>query len=143
MSESIDYRNEIIAFLEKEGLVLTPLASGDEYAVHGRTRRAFFHRPVFTLPADLLAEYLQKMSEKYADQQDPLLEALSLTRIHAMEYLTTDHGGGLNATTALGFRRTDRGDVEFFVDQDRPKPGTPAGSGDELTWVADPDNGAR
>ncbi|WP_219413096.1 hypothetical protein [Pseudonocardia nigra] len=117
----MDHRRAIISYLEREGLALIPTGSGDDYRVVDPSRRAFLHgEPVFTLPADLLSEYLVEMSERYRDQPDPLGEALSLTRIHAMEYLTTDHGDGLNATMALGFRRTTRGDVEFFVEQDIP-----------------------
>jgi hypothetical protein len=73
------------------------------------------------------------MSERYLNQSDPLLEALSLTQIHATEYLTTDHGDGVNATRALGFRRTARGDIEFFVDQDVPHIERPEPSSD-LRW---------
>jgi hypothetical protein len=120
MGGPVDYRGEIIAYLEREGLALIPTGSGDDYRVVGRTRRAFLYEPVFTLPSDLLSEYLIAMSERYRDQPDPLREALSLTKIHAMEYLTTDHGDGLNATVALGFRRTERGDVEFFLEQNVP-----------------------
>lgn len=116
MSELTDYRDEIRACLEREDLVLTRIRDTDDYEVRGRSRRAFWYQPVFTLPADLLAEYLRKMSEHYG-----MPEALSLTKIHAAEYLTTDHGEGLNATTALGFRRTKSGEVEFFLDQDPPE----------------------
>lgn len=132
---SMDCRNEIISHLGRDGLELIPTGSGDDYTVVYRSRRAFLYEPVFTLPADLLSEYLVTMSERYRDQPDPVLEALSLTQIHAMEYLTTDHGDGLNATRALGFRRTARGDVEFFVDQDVPDVGRPEPSAD-LEWGA-------
>jgi hypothetical protein len=133
MSEQEDRRNAVISYLEKEGLALIRIGSGDDYRVVDRTRRSFLYEPIFTLPVDLLSEYLSKMSERYLNQPDPLLEALSLTQIHAMEYLTTDHGGGLNATRALGFRRTPRGDIEFFVDQDVPHVERPEPSSD-LRW---------
>lgn len=133
---SMDDRSEIISYLEREGLELVPSGPGaDDYAVVDRSRRAFLYQPVFTLPADLLSEYLRTMSRSYLDQPDPLREALSLTQIHAVEYLTTDHGNGRNATRALGFRRTARGDVEFFVDQDVPGVEQPEPSGD-LGWGA-------
>jgi hypothetical protein len=120
MGSPTECRREIISYLERQGLALIPTGSENDYRVVGRTRRAFYYEPVFTLPVALLSEYLNAMSEDYRDQPDPLREALSLTKIHAMEYLTTDHGDGLNATTALGFRRTENGDVEFFLEQDVP-----------------------
>jgi hypothetical protein len=52
-----------------------------------------------------------------------------------MEYLTTDHGNGMNATRSLGFRRTAQGDVEFFVEQDVP-PFEPSDSSPDLEWGA-------
>ncbi|SDH55761.1 hypothetical protein SAMN05192558_111110 [Actinokineospora alba] len=115
MSDLTDYRDDIRTCLEREDLVLDRIRDTDDYVVRGRSRRAFWYEPVLTLPAELLAEYLDKMSEQYG-----MPEALSLTKIHAVEYLTTDHGEGLNATTALGFRRTKSGEVEFFLDQDPP-----------------------
>ncbi len=127
MSGGTDHRAEIFEFLEREGLSFERLGPGEDYRVGSSARRMFRHEPVFTVPTDLLAEYLLAMSERCRDQPDPLREALSLTKIHAMEYLTTDHGAGFNATTALGFRRTGRGDVEFFVEQDEADPGSPDG----------------
>ena len=115
----MDYRQEIIGYLAKhEGLVLTPIRSGDEYVVHSVWRDAFRYSPVFTLPADLLSEYLHQCGREFPNHPDPLGEAVSMTQIHAAEYLGTDHGDGLNATVALGFRRTRAGKVEFFLDQD-------------------------
>jgi hypothetical protein len=120
MGDPTDFRGELISYLERQGLELIPTGSGDDYRVAGRTERVFLHEPVFSLPVDLLSEYLHTMSEEYRDQPDPLREALSLTKIHAAEYLTTDHGDGLNGTTALGFRRTGDGGVEFFHELDVP-----------------------
>jgi hypothetical protein len=143
MGGPADPRGGIVAALEREGLELVPTGSGDDFRVVDRGRRAFLHGPpVFTLPADLLAEYLQDMSTRCQDQPDPLGEALSLTQIHVVEYLTTDHGDGLNATTALGFRRTSRGDVEFFLEQDVPPLGQVAPSPD-LRWEAEPPGAQR
>jgi hypothetical protein len=96
------------------------------------------HRPVLDLPADLLWDYLVEMSASCRHASDPLREALSLTKIHTLEYLTTDHGDGRNAVRALGFRRSRRGGVEFFVDKDAPEPPRGRAPQDELEWVADP-----
>ncbi|MGQ0572822.1 MAG: hypothetical protein ACT4RN_01315 [Pseudonocardia sp.] len=127
---------QIFEFLRREGLEFERVGDSDDYRVRGLDGRMFRFEPVFTVPADLLQEYLQRMSASYRDRPDPLGEALSLTRMHATEYLTTDHGGGCNATTSLGFRRTRRGDVEFYVEQEEPDGSAPPPGGEVLEWTA-------
>ncbi|GAA0946915.1 hypothetical protein GCM10009559_45640 [Pseudonocardia zijingensis] len=62
---------------------------------------------------------------------------MSLTRIHLVEELTTDHGDGLNYVSALGYRRK-RGKVEFFVEREVPEPGKAHHQGSDLEWRAHP-----
>lgn len=133
MGEAADQRAEILEYLAREGLTFE-CRSADTYRVG--PPHMFRSAPHFTVPPDLLDEYLRTMSKRYGDQPDPFREALSLTKIHAMEYLTTDHGGGRNATTALGFRRARSGEVEFFVEQGEPDYGPPPGNGETWEWRA-------
>jgi hypothetical protein len=100
------------------------------------TVRQHPHEPVFTVPAALLLEYLAAMAQGLTDEPDPFAEAVSLNKIHAMEYLTTDHGRGLNATTALGYRRHRDGTVEFFHERD-PDHGWDPLPAAEYGWGAD------
>lgn len=131
-----DPREEILRFLEREDLTFELTGSDDQLAVGSSSGPAFLHQSVFTVPPDLIAGYLVEMSKRFADEPDPMCEALALTKIHAMEYLTTDHGNGLNATTALGFRRNTRGQVEFYVGHNKAEPVVPP-EPDQLEWVAD------
>jgi hypothetical protein len=85
----------------------------------------------------LFQEYLQDMSRRMSDEQNPFDEALSLTRIHLVEELATDHGDGLNYVRVLGYRRK-RGKVEFFVEQEIPQPGSRTRPPEDLEWHAYP-----
>jgi hypothetical protein len=85
----------------------------------------------------LFQEYLQDMSRRMSDEQNPFDEALSLTRIHLVEELATDHGDGLNYVRALGYRRK-RGKVEFFVEQEIQQPGSRTRPPEDLEWHAYP-----
>lgn len=129
---------EVVSFLEEDGIVLHRTGSPSEFAVGSESERKFWHRPVLTIPGDLLAEYLVDVSRQYADSADPGREALSVTGIHLMEHLGTDHGSGANATTALGFRRNGSGRVELFVEKELPKVERPEGAdGDVFEWTPD------
>jgi hypothetical protein len=46
MSEQEDRRNPVISYLEKEGLTLIRIGSGDDYRVVDRTRRSFLYEPI-------------------------------------------------------------------------------------------------
>jgi hypothetical protein len=119
----MDHRREILSYLERsEGLVFTPGHRSDQFIVSSKAG-GFRYEPVLTVAEDLLEEYLRDYSQDLRDHPDPMAEALSMTKIHMAEHLTTDHGDGLNATVALGFRRLRRGQVEFFLEQD-PQRGT-------------------
>ena len=127
---------ELVRNLAEEGLALARRGTGDDYEVRS-TDDHFAFRPVLTLPESLLVEYLEQLD---VDGHLPL-DALSLTTVHLVEELETDHYEGRNYVRALGFRRGRRGRVEMFVDQDLPdipyRPPNP-----DLMWTADrPDNG--
>ena len=130
----------VVAFvldrLRHEGLLFERSGSGDEYRPGPASRSRFLHDPVVTLPADVLNAYVAVQSRSYGRPPDAVTEALDTAALHVVEALTTDHGEGLNATTAVGFRTGRGGDVEFFVEQDRPP--VPPGTGDVLEWVAEP-----
>ncbi|MFC0437452.1 hypothetical protein [Kutzneria buriramensis] len=114
----MDYRREIFSYLERsEGLVFTPGRRSDQFIVSSNSGGGFLYEPVLTVAEDLLEEYLRDYSQDLLDHPDPMADALSMTEIHMAEYLGTDHGDGLNATVALGFRRVRRGKVEFFLEQ--------------------------
>ena len=131
----LDLVAEILRDLRREGFIAEPTGTSDDYAVRSRGD-TFAFRPVLTLPAALLSEYLEQMSRDIHDAPDPLAEALSLTMIHLGEELGTDHHEGRNYTRALGFRRGRGGRVEMFVDQDRPP--IPARRPDpNLRWTAE------
>lgn len=125
----------ILRDLRREGFIAEPTGSGDDYIVRS-THDDLAFRPVLTLPAALLSEYLEQMSRDIHDVPDPVAEALSLTMIHFGEELGTDHGDGRNYTRTLGLRRGRGGRVEMFVDQDRPPlPPRPVGP-PHLEWTA-------
>ena len=126
---------EILRGLRRQGLTVEPTGSGDDYAVRSKGADIFAYRPVLTLPAALLSEYLAQMARDIHDAPDPSAEALSLTTIHLVEELETDHHEGRNYVRALGFRRGNGGRVEMFVDQDLPD--LPARRPDpDLRWEA-------
>jgi hypothetical protein len=125
---------EIVAFLAEDGFVLTKQPGGDGYVVD--PGRGNVLGPVLTVPPALFREYLEAMSRTLEGQPDPFAEALSLTRIHLMEELGTDHGDGRNYVRALGYRRRRDGSVEFYVDKEIPDRGQPPPPSPDLTWQA-------
>lgn len=119
----------VLRELDRQGFMTERLRDGPEYLVRSREPGHFRHRVVLRIPPDLLHAYLmQEGPAGYA-------EALSMVKLHAEEYLGTDHGDGVNATTALGFRRAASGRVEFFWDVDRSPLAEPAG--ELLEWRSD------
>lgn len=114
-----DLVDEVLDGLRSEGFILEPTGDGDDYAVRSKGVDIFEYRPVLSLPAALLSEYLEQMSRDLRDDAQPLAEAVSLTTMHLVEELETDHHEGRNYVRALGFRRR-RGRVEMYVDQDLP-----------------------
>ncbi|MGI9003236.1 MAG: hypothetical protein ACR2GH_16530 [Pseudonocardia sp.] len=137
MEATADHRQAIFDHLSREGLLFDRVGSSDDYVLSAGARGRFIHVPVLTIPLELLDEYLSAASRMYDDRPDPALEALSMAVMHVGESLTSDHGDGMNATTALGFRRADDGSVEFYVHEDRLETSTGTG-GDMMEWVADP-----
>jgi hypothetical protein len=133
-------RFELIDFLKSDGILLTPQDGSDDYVVSGLFGRAFVHAPIFSLSAALLDEYLGQLAETLSGREDPRREALSLTKVHAQEYLATDHGGGANATTSLGFRREPSGSVEFFVEQGSLRRLGGGRRNSDVAWVRDGGN---
>jgi hypothetical protein len=129
-------RAELLRFLLWQGFTVEPIGTSENLRV-GSSDDSFEHRPVFVLPGDLLWEYLRDMSDSYRDEPDPLGEALSMTGIHAVEFLTTDHGDGRNALRALGFRRDPTGRVEFFEEKDLPERPHLSGPPGDLGWRAE------
>lgn len=131
MDESEYALGRILQFLRDDGVSFLPIGTSDNFEVGPESTRPFRYRPVLTIPGDLLIEYLKDMGENFRDEADPFSEALSMTEIHLVEYLRTDHGSGSNATTAIGFRKGSNGEVELFVEKDCPR----------LEESADPEEG--
>ena len=136
MAGTADHREWILECLRDDQLPFVRLGATDEYVSDAAARARFLHRPVLTMAPDVLADYVQQLSRPYSDRPDALQEAVSMAALHVVESLTADHGDGRNTTTALGFRRTARGSVEFFVEDDRPSDDG-AAEGEPLEWVAD------
>jgi len=136
MAGTADHREWILERLRDDQLSFVRLGATDEYVPDAAARARFLHRPVLTMAPDVLADYVQQLSRPYSDRPDALQEAVSMAALHVVESLTADHGDGRNTTTALGFRRTARGSVEFFVEDDRPSDDG-AAEGEPLEWVAD------
>jgi hypothetical protein len=132
-----DLVDSIIVYLRESGFVVEPASSRDGFVVRSYRGTAFPLTPTLTIPPAVFQEYLQDMSERMSDEQNPFDEALSLTRIHLVEELATDHGDGLNYVRALGYRR-ERGKVKFFVDQEIPPPGSRSQSSSGMEWRAYP-----
>jgi hypothetical protein len=126
---------ELIRNLAEQGLVLERRGTGDDYDVRS-TGDTFAFRPVLTLPASLLAEYVEQVGEDIRDNPHMQIDPLALATIHLVEELDIDHHEGRNYVRALGFRRGRRGRVELFVEQDVPqlanRPANP-----DLEWRAD------
>jgi hypothetical protein len=110
---------EIVRSLRAQGFTVEPTGHGDEYVL-GSDDGTLARRPLLSLPPDLLSEYLEQTGRNYRDAADPLAEALSLTMVHLIEELETDHHEGRNYVRALGLRRDPHGRVELFVEQDLP-----------------------
>jgi hypothetical protein len=108
--------------LSDEGFVFEPIEGGGGYRFESRHGTMLPLRPVLTVSEETFDEYLDAMSHDLREMPDPRAEALSLTKIHVVEELSTDHGDGLNYVRALGYRRGRGGRVEFFVDQEIPEP---------------------
>lgn len=127
-----DTLTELVQNLAEQGLLLERLHDGDDYEVRA-TDDIFAFQPVLTMPAALLVEYVEQLGD---DSYLPL-GPLSLTTIHLVEELETDHHGGRNYVRALGFRRS-RGDrVELFVEKDVPPvPYLPPDPDPDLRWEA-------
>jgi hypothetical protein len=132
-----DLVDSVLAYLRESGFVIERAAARDTFVVRSYRGTGFPLAPTLTIPPAVFQEYLQDMSERRSDEQSPFDEALSLTRIHLVEELATDHGDGLNYVRALGYRRK-RGKVEFFVDQEIPQPGSRYPSAQDLEWRAYP-----
>jgi hypothetical protein len=132
-----DLVDSIIGYMRESGFVVERASVRDTFVVRSYRGTGFPLTPVLTIPPAVFHEYLQDMSERMTDEQNPFDEALSLTRIHLVEELATDHGDGLNYVRALGYRRK-RGKAEFFVDQEIPHPGSRHPSAEDLEWRAYP-----
>lgn len=114
-----DLVDAVVEHLRRDGFVLEAGLARDAFVVASHRGTPMPHAPELTIPPALFAEYLHGMARGMDDHPDPFTEALSLTRIHLVEALDTDHGDGLNHVSALGYRRR-RGRVEFFVETEPP-----------------------
>lgn len=132
-----DLVDSIVGYLRESGFDVERAPVRDAFVVRSYRGTAFPLAPVLTIPPTLFREYLEDMGGRMRGEQDPLSEALSLTKIHLVEELATDHGDGLNYVRALGYQRK-RGKVEFFVDQEIPGPGHRQSASAELEWRAHP-----
>ncbi|MFC5995057.1 hypothetical protein ACFQE5_12625 [Pseudonocardia hispaniensis] len=141
MSDPQALRSELLRFLEGDGFTFTAIESTESLEVGSDIENHFRDTPVFDLPADLLREYLELQGRRYyAHYPDPMAEALSMTQIHAMGALGSVSGDCGNLVRRLGFRRTEDGDVEFFVEKGPTPPPPDYGEG-EFGWFADPPTG--
>jgi hypothetical protein len=137
---SVDEGNLVgtmLAYLRESGFVIESAPVRDAFVVRTYRGTPFPLTPTLVIPPGLFREYLEDMSDRMSDERDPFGEAMSLTRIHLVEELSTDHGDGLNYVRALGYRRR-RGKVEFFVDQEIPQQGRRHPSSPDLEWQAYP-----
>ena len=132
-----DLVGTVLAHLRESGFVIEPAPVRDAFVVRAYGGTPFPLTPTLVIPPGLFREYLEGMGAQMSDEQDPFGEALSLTKVHLVEELATDHGDGLNYVRALGYRRK-RGKVEFFVDQDIPQQGGRHPSSPDLEWQAYP-----
>jgi hypothetical protein len=130
-----EFVTELVRNLAKEGLALEHRGSGDDYVIRSADD-LFAFEPVLTMPEALLAEYLEQLGRDIRDDPNMPLDPLTLTTIHVVEELETDHHEGRNYVRALGFRRGRRGRVELFVEKDVPElPYRPPNP--DLEWCAD------
>ena len=119
--------------LRHEGLTFERSGSDHEFRPADVSRSRFLHVPVLSLPPDIVNAYLKSQDRPRGPSPDSVTEAVELTAMHVVESLTTDHGDGLNATTAVGFRRGPGGSAEFFVEVDR-MPSSP-GVDEAVEWI--------
>jgi hypothetical protein len=122
---------ELVRNLAEHGLFLERRGATDDYEVRSSDGHLAF-QPVLTVPESLLSEYLEQVG---GDMRLPI-DPLTLTTIHLVEELDTDHHDGRNHVRVLGFRRDRRGHVELFVEKNVPqRPYRP--SDPDLEWRAD------
>lgn len=120
----------VLAELDAVGFAVSRAGAG--YVVSSRSGDDLAFQPFLSVSEELLREYLEAATGGRSDDR----ETLSLMKLNLVEELTTDHLDGVNYVRALGYRRSKRGDVEFFVDQEIPEVGRPEPSVD-LEWRAE------
>ncbi|WP_300019250.1 hypothetical protein [Pseudonocardia sp.] len=125
----MDAVEAVLDGLRQEGLTFDRLGEGDDYGPGAGARARFVHRPVLTLPPAELEEFVRQLGEP------DHTSGVEMAALHVVETLTTDHGDGRNATTAVGFRFVPGGRVEFYADVDRPD--LPPPGSELLGWGAD------
>jgi hypothetical protein len=132
-----DLVGTVVTYLRESGFAIEPAPVRDAFVVRAYRGTPFPLTPTLVIPPALFREYLEHMADRMGDEQDPFGEAMSLTKVHLVEELATDHGDGLNYVSGLGYRRK-RGKVEFFVDQEIPRPGQRPPASADLEWRAYP-----
>lgn len=125
----------ILSRLKSEGLTFFRSDGGPDYHLDEASRSRFVHIPVLRLPSDAIDTYLVAQGRGSGRSADGPTDALDMVVLHVVEALTADHGDGLNATTAVGFRYGADGSAEFFVDVERPSSGS--GLRELSEWVAE------
>lgn len=120
---------EVLAELDAVGFAVS--RDGIGYVVSSKAGDDLAFTPRLTLSEELLSEYLAAASGGVSDSR----YAFSLAKLNLVEELTTDHLDGVNYVRALGYRRSRRGGVEFFVDVEAPDVSRTEPS-DDLEWRA-------
>lgn len=128
----------LVSHLRRIGFTVEEGSRPGEYVVTARDSEEMPLRPRLSLPADLLAEYLNKI-DTTPGAAPPGLSAESLAEVHLEEELSTSGWDGKNYCTAVGVRRRRDGHVEWFSDR-RPTPDPPqyGAPPEDLEWRADP-----
>ena len=90
---------------------------------------------------DLLRTYVEELARSYAGRPDPHDDARGFVTVDVDTYLTTDHGGGVNAVRRLALVRDARG-LRFVEERGEIPPVEPLPDG-SYRWSADPGTSGR